>query len=106
MFVAQDTYAPGGVTRLHVHPDREKVFLALEGKARLTVGDESRELDPAASGSCRWAWSTASRTRAMLTCASRRSSRGWRRRPLCAGRVSRVAADEFSSHRQSDGQEA
>jgi quercetin dioxygenase-like cupin family protein len=46
MFVGMDTYAPGGTTRLHAHPDREKMFMVLDGRARLTVGDESRILDP------------------------------------------------------------
>jgi hypothetical protein len=44
MFVGLDLYAPGGKTRLHAHPDREKVFMVLDGHARLTVGDESRVL--------------------------------------------------------------
>ena len=46
MFVGLDTYAPGGITPSHSHPDREKVFMVLEGRARLTVGEESRILDP------------------------------------------------------------
>ena len=46
MFIGLDTYAPGGVTPSHSHPDREKVFMVLDGRARLTVGDESRVLDP------------------------------------------------------------
>jgi mannose-6-phosphate isomerase-like protein (cupin superfamily) len=46
LFVGLDTYAPGGITPEHVHPDREKVFVVLEGRARMTVGSESRTLDP------------------------------------------------------------
>ena len=46
MFIGLDLYAPGGRTPPHVHADREKVFMVLDGRARLTVGDESRILDP------------------------------------------------------------
>ncbi len=50
MFIGLDTYAPGGITVLHSHPDREKVFLVLDGRARLTIGDEERILDPGGLG--------------------------------------------------------
>jgi hypothetical protein len=46
-FVGLDLYAPGGVTPLHAHPDREKLFMVLDGHARVTVGDESRVLTSA-----------------------------------------------------------
>jgi mannose-6-phosphate isomerase-like protein (cupin superfamily) len=46
MFVGVDLYAPGGVTPPHVHADREKVFIVLDGDARFTVGEETRVLTP------------------------------------------------------------
>jgi mannose-6-phosphate isomerase-like protein (cupin superfamily) len=44
LFVAVDAYAPGGRTEPHIHPDREKVFVVLDGSLEMTVGDEHRIL--------------------------------------------------------------
>ena len=44
MEVGVDTYAPGGSSPTHRHADREKLFVVLEGQARIRVGDESRVL--------------------------------------------------------------
>jgi mannose-6-phosphate isomerase-like protein (cupin superfamily) len=46
LFVGVDLYAPGGRTASHVHPDREKVFAVSEGRVLISVGDESRVLEP------------------------------------------------------------
>ncbi len=41
-----DTYAPGGQSPTHSHALWEKVFVVLEGTARIDVGDESRVVGP------------------------------------------------------------
>jgi quercetin dioxygenase-like cupin family protein len=46
LFAAVDEYAPGGRTESHAHPDREKLFIVLDGFLEIAVGDEQRTLGP------------------------------------------------------------
>ena len=46
LFSAVDDYSPGGRTESHTHPDREKLFVVLQGSLRIAVGDEERVLGP------------------------------------------------------------
>ena len=46
MEIGVDSYAPGGRTPSHAHADREKLFVVLAGRARVTIGSESRVLGP------------------------------------------------------------
>ena len=46
LFSAIDEYAAGGRTESHTHPDREKLFVVLDGFLRIAVGDEERVLSP------------------------------------------------------------
>ena len=48
--VSVDTYAPGGSTEPHAHDDREQGYYVIAGRAEITIGDETRQVGPGASG--------------------------------------------------------
>lgn len=47
-----NTFEPGQSQRLHAHAGADKFYLLLSGKARMTVGDVTREVEP---GTLVWA---------------------------------------------------
>ena len=52
LFVGLNCFEPGQAQRLHTHPGADKFYLVVSGRARLTVGDETREAGP---GTVVWA---------------------------------------------------
>ena len=46
MEIGVDSYLPGGSSPRHAHADREKLFVVLAGRARITIGDDARKLGP------------------------------------------------------------
>jgi quercetin dioxygenase-like cupin family protein len=52
LFVGLNTFEAGQRQRVHVHDDGDKFYLIVSGKARMIVGDETRE---AGEGTVVWA---------------------------------------------------
>jgi quercetin dioxygenase-like cupin family protein len=52
LFVGLNCFEPGQSQRLHTHAGADKFYLVVSGRARMTVGDETRE---AAAGTVVWA---------------------------------------------------
>ena len=52
LFVGLNCFEPGQSQRIHVHAGADKFYLVLSGKARITIGDETREVGP---GEVAWA---------------------------------------------------
>lgn len=46
LFLGLNTFEPGQRQAPHVHHDTDKFYLLLSGKARMIVGDETREVVP------------------------------------------------------------
>jgi len=44
LFVGLNCFEPGQSQKLHVHGGSDKFYLVVSGKARITVGDETREV--------------------------------------------------------------
>jgi len=44
MFVGLNCFEPGQSQKVHVHTGSDKFYLVVSGKARMTVGDETREV--------------------------------------------------------------
>lgn len=52
LFVGLNCFEPGQSQKVHVHAGSDKFYLVLTGKARMTVGDETREVN---AGTIVWA---------------------------------------------------
>jgi quercetin dioxygenase-like cupin family protein len=52
MFVGLNCFEPGQSQKVHVHTGSDKFYLVMTGKARMTVGDETREVE---AGTIVWA---------------------------------------------------
>jgi len=52
LFVGLNCFEPGQSQRVHVHAGADKFYLVIAGKARMTVGEETREVGP---GTVVWA---------------------------------------------------
>ena len=52
LFVGLNCFEPGQAQRIHTHAGADKFYLVVSGRARLTVGDETREAGP---GTVVWA---------------------------------------------------
>jgi quercetin dioxygenase-like cupin family protein len=52
LFVGLNCFEPGQSQKVHVHPGADKFYYVCTGRARLTVGDETREV---AEGDIVWA---------------------------------------------------
>lgn len=52
LFVGLNCFEPGQSQKVHVHAGADKFYLVLSGKARITVGQETREVGP---GTVVWA---------------------------------------------------
>lgn len=52
LFVGLNCFEPGQSQRIHVHAGADKFYLVVSGKARITVGAETREAGP---GTVVWA---------------------------------------------------
>ncbi len=52
LFVGLNCFEPGQSQKVHVHAGADKFYLVMVGKARMTVGDETREVGP---GTVVWA---------------------------------------------------
>jgi quercetin dioxygenase-like cupin family protein len=52
LFVGLNCFEPGQKQRVHTHAGADKVYLVVSGRARMTVGDETREAGP---GTVVWA---------------------------------------------------
>ncbi|HEX6615050.1 MAG TPA: cupin domain-containing protein [Gemmatimonadales bacterium] len=52
LFVGLNCFEPGQSQRVHTHAGADKFYLVVSGRARMTVGDETRE---AAAGTLVWA---------------------------------------------------
>jgi quercetin dioxygenase-like cupin family protein len=52
LFVGLNCFEPGQTQRMHTHASADKFYLVVSGRARLTVGDETREAGP---GTVVWA---------------------------------------------------
>jgi len=52
LFVGLNCFEPGQSQKTHVHAGSDKFYLVLTGKARMTVGDETREVE---AGTVVWA---------------------------------------------------
>ena len=46
LFVGLNCFEPGQTQRVHTHAGADKVYLVVSGRARMTVGDETREAGP------------------------------------------------------------
>jgi quercetin dioxygenase-like cupin family protein len=46
VFLGRVTYAPGTTVARHSHERTEQVMLIVEGSLTMTIGDETRELEP------------------------------------------------------------
>jgi quercetin dioxygenase-like cupin family protein len=44
LFVGLNCFEPGQSQKIHVHGGSDKFYLVLSGKARITVGEETREV--------------------------------------------------------------
>jgi quercetin dioxygenase-like cupin family protein len=51
-FVGLNCFEPGQSQKVHVHGGADKFYLVVTGKARITVGEETREVGP---GTVVWA---------------------------------------------------
>jgi quercetin dioxygenase-like cupin family protein len=52
LFVGLNCFEPGQSQKIHVHAGSDKFYLVVSGKARMIVGDETREVGP---GTVIWA---------------------------------------------------
>jgi len=52
LFVGLNCFEPGQSQKVHVHAGSDKFYLVVSGKARITVGDETREVE---AGTVVWA---------------------------------------------------
>ncbi len=52
LFVGLNCFEPGQTQKVHVHTGADKFYLVVSGKARMTVGEETREVGP---GTVVWA---------------------------------------------------
>jgi quercetin dioxygenase-like cupin family protein len=52
LFVGLNCFAPGQHQRVHTHTGADKFYFLLSGKARMTVGDDTRDVGP---GTLVWA---------------------------------------------------
>ena len=52
LFVGLNCFEPGQSQKVHVHAGSDKFYLVVSGKARMTVGSETREV---AAGTVVWA---------------------------------------------------
>jgi quercetin dioxygenase-like cupin family protein len=52
LFVGLNCFEPGQSQKVHLHPGADKFYLVVTGKARITVGEETREVGP---GTVVWA---------------------------------------------------
>ena len=52
LFVGLNCFEPGQSQKVHVHAGADKFYLVMTGKARMTVGAETREVGP---GTVVWA---------------------------------------------------
>jgi len=52
LFVGLNCFEPGQSQRVHTHAGADKFYLIMSGRARLTVGDQTREAGP---GTLVWA---------------------------------------------------
>jgi quercetin dioxygenase-like cupin family protein len=52
LFVGLNCFEPGQSQKVHVHTGADKFYLVVTGKARMTVGEETREVGP---GTVVWA---------------------------------------------------
>ena len=52
LFVGLNCFEPGQSQKVHVHGGSDKFYLVVSGKARMTVGDETREVE---AGTVVWA---------------------------------------------------
>jgi quercetin dioxygenase-like cupin family protein len=52
LFVGLNCFEPGQSQKVHVHAGADKFYLVVMGKARMTVGEETREVGP---GTLVWA---------------------------------------------------
>jgi len=52
LFVGLNCFEPGQAQRIHTHAGADKFYLIVSGRARMTVGDETREAGP---GTLIWA---------------------------------------------------
>jgi quercetin dioxygenase-like cupin family protein len=52
LFVGLNCFEPGQSQKVHVHAGSDKFYLIVSGKARMTVGDETREVG---AGTLIWA---------------------------------------------------
>lgn len=52
LFVGLNCFEPGQGQKVHAHAGADKFYLVVSGRARLTVGDETREAGP---GTVVWA---------------------------------------------------
>jgi quercetin dioxygenase-like cupin family protein len=52
LFVGLNCFEPGQSQKVHVHAGADKFYLVVTGKARMTVGQETREVGP---GTVVWA---------------------------------------------------
>lgn len=52
LFVGLNCFEPGQSQKVHVHAGSDKFYLVISGKARMIVGDQSREVG---SGAVVWA---------------------------------------------------
>jgi quercetin dioxygenase-like cupin family protein len=52
LFVGLNCFEPGQHQRVHTHAGADKVYFLVSGKARMTVGDDTREV---AAGTLVWA---------------------------------------------------
>ena len=46
LFVGLNCFEPGQSQKVHVHAGADKFYLVMTGKARMTVGEETREVGP------------------------------------------------------------
>ena len=52
LFAGLNCFEPGQSQKVHVHAGADKFYLVVSGKARMTVGEETREVGP---GTVVWA---------------------------------------------------
>jgi quercetin dioxygenase-like cupin family protein len=52
LFVGLNCFEPGQSQKVHVHMGSDKFYLVITGKARMTVGDQTREVE---AGTVVWA---------------------------------------------------
>lgn len=52
LFVGLNCFEPGQSQKVHLHAGADKFYLVVTGKARMTVGEETREVGP---GTVVWA---------------------------------------------------